>query len=114
MEDGPNLWKNAEKPRCRGEVLLMLPEPDWAGAEACFRQAIEIARAQGARWWELRAAASLARLLRDQGKARRSAPPARPVYGWFTEGVDLPDLREAGALLEALGAPRRRVEDPAP
>ena len=114
MEDGPNLWKNAEKPRCRGEVLLMLPEPDWAGAEACFRRAVEIARAQGARWWELRAAVSLARLLRDQGRRAEARDLLAPVYGWFTEGFDLPDLREAGALLDTLGAPRQRVEDPAP
>jgi len=102
MDQAPSFWKNAEKHRCRGEVLLMFPEPDWAGAEACFRRAVEIARPQGARWWELRAAVSLARLLRDRGRRAEARDLLAPVYGWFTEGFDLPDLREAGALLEAL------------
>jgi predicted ATPase len=73
-----------------------------AQAEAQFQQAIEIARSQSAKFWELRAATSLARLWRDQGKNAEARDLLAPVYGWFSEGFDLPDLKEAKALLEEL------------
>jgi predicted ATPase len=71
-------------------------------AEASLRTAIDIARTQGARGWELRAAISLARLWRDQGKHRQAHDLLAPVYGWFTEGFDTPDLTDAKALLDEL------------
>ena len=71
-------------------------------AEACFRRAIEIARAQQAKSWELRAATSLARLLRDQSRQAEARDLLAPVYGWFTEGFDTLDLKEANALLAEL------------
>jgi hypothetical protein len=71
-------------------------------AEACFRSAIEIARAQQAKSWELRAATSLARLLRDQSRQAEARDLLAPVYGWFTEGFDTLDLKEAKALLNEL------------
>ena len=67
-------------------------------------QALEVARAQGARLLELRAALSLARLWRDQGKVAQARELLAPVYGWFTEGFDTRDLKEAKALLEELAA----------
>ncbi len=98
----------AERLRHQGEVLLLLPEPERAGAEACFRRAIEIARGQGARWWELRAAVDLARLWRDQGRCAEARDLLAPIYGWFTEGFDTPDLQEVKALLDELGAAGER------
>jgi predicted ATPase len=70
--------------------------------EACFRRAIEVAQRQEAKSWELRATTSLARLLRDQGRYAEAREMLSAVYGWFTEGFDTPDLREARALLEML------------
>ena len=78
------------------------PEHDVAKAQACFERALQIARAQQARSWELRAATSLARLWRDQGKRAEAHDLLAPVYGWFTEGFDTLDLKEAKALLEEL------------
>jgi predicted ATPase len=71
-------------------------------AEQYFTNALAIARKQQAKSWELRAAMSLARLWRDQGKVREARELLAPVYGWFTEGFDARDLREAKALLEEL------------
>ena len=106
----------AEACRLRGELLLVGPplEPFSAApaipeaAEACFRRAIAVAQQQGARWWELCATVSLCRLLRDRNEPHNaSRTQARQmlaeVYGWFSEGFDLPDLREARALLAELG-----------
>ena len=95
-------WLEAELHRLRGELLLALPELDQAAAEACFRRAVAVAREQGARTWELRAATSLARLWRGPGQAAEARDLLAPVYGWFTEGFDTPDLREAKALLDEL------------
>jgi predicted ATPase len=101
-KEAPSFWANAEKFRCRGELLLLLPQPDRAEAEACFLRAIEIARGQRARWWELRAAVGLARLWRDQGRRTEAGELLAPIHGWFTEGSDLPDLQDAEALLRQL------------
>ena len=80
------------------------PEPDAAKAEAHFERALAVARAQQAKSWELRAATSLARLWRDQGKRQEARDLLAPVYGWFTEGFDTLDLKEARALLDDLAS----------
>ena len=74
------------------------------GAEASYHEAIAIAQRQSAKLWELRAATSLARLWRDQGKRTEARELLAPVHGWFTEGLGTPVLREAKALLEELPA----------
>ena len=81
-------------------MLLSQETPDEAHAEASFQNAIEIARRRSARLLELRAATSLARLWRRQGKRTAARALLTPVYGWFTEGFDTPDLMEAKALLD--------------
>ena len=95
-------WLEAELHRLRGELLLALPEPDRPGAEACLRRASAVARAQGARMWELRAATSLARLWRDRGRRAEAHDLLAAAHGWFTEAFDMPDLRDAEALLATL------------
>jgi predicted ATPase len=92
-------WQEAEAYRIQGELLSAR---DAHLAEASFLRAIEIARAQSARLFELRAARNLARLWRDQGKTTDARDLLAPVYGRFTEGFDTPDLREAKALLDEL------------
>ena len=84
--------------------MLIIPEPATTKAQAFFERALAVARQQQAKSWELRAAMSLARLWRDQGKAREARDLLAPVYGWFTEGFDTLDLKEANALLEELAA----------
>jgi predicted ATPase len=93
----------AEVSRLKGELLLRQTAPDMAQAEACFQQALTVARRQQAKSWELRAAMSLARLWQQQGKRTEARALLAPVYGWFTEGFDTADLQEAKALLEVLG-----------
>ena len=88
--------------RFQGELLLRQATPDAAQAEACFQQALTIARQQQAKSWELRAATSLSHLWQQQGKRQEAYDLLAPVYGWFTEGFDTADLQEAKALLEAL------------
>jgi predicted ATPase len=95
-------WCEAEIHRTAGEIALMVPESDAAKAEAHFERAIAIARAQKAKSWELRAATILARLWRDHGKRQQARDLLAPVYGWFTEGFDTADLKEAKALLDEL------------
>jgi predicted ATPase len=95
---------NAEIHRLRGELTGRLPYPDPAKAEESFRTALAIAREQGTRGYELRAATSLARLWREQGRRREARDLLAPLYGWFTEGFDTQDLKEAKALLEELAA----------
>ncbi len=90
--------------RVAGEIALKSPEPDAAKAEAYFERALPVARKQQAKSWELRAAMSMARLWRDQGKRDAARALLAPVYGWFTEGFDAPDLKEAKALLDELHA----------
>jgi predicted ATPase len=94
----------AEVNRVAGEIALKSPQPDAAKAEASFKRALAVARQQQAKSWELRAAMNLARLWRDQGKVRQARELLAPVYGWFTEGFDTRDLKEAKALLEQLAA----------
>ena len=94
--------REAEVHRLRGELLLSLSGPHRGDAEACFERALAIAREQSARMWELRAAASLARLRADQGERQKAHDLLGPVYGWFTEGFDTADLKEARALLDEL------------
>ena len=95
-------WNEADIHRTAGVITLMLTEPDAAKAERHFDRALEIARTQQARSWELRAATSLARLWRDQGRRAEAHNLLAPVYGWFAEGFDTFDLKEAKALLEEL------------
>ena len=92
----------AEVNRIAGEIALLLPQSDAAKAQAYFERALVIARAQQAKSWELRAAASLARLYRDQSKRTEARNVLAPIYGWFTEGFDTLDLKQTGALLEEL------------
>jgi class 3 adenylate cyclase/predicted ATPase len=92
----------AELHRRRGRLLLKGPVPDFAGAQAEFRQAIDIARGQSAKLWELRAAVSLARLWRDQGRNTDAHHLLSPIYAWFTEGFDSADLKAARLLLDEL------------
>jgi class 3 adenylate cyclase/predicted ATPase len=92
----------AEAYRLQGELLLRQAVPDAVQAEACFQQALTIARRQEAKAWELRAAMSLAHLWQQQGKRTEAYELLAPIYGWFTEGFDTADLKEAKALVEAL------------
>ena len=93
---------DVELHRQRGALLLRKTPNDVAAAEGAFIRAIEVARSQQTRTFELRAAISLARLWRDQGKPQQARELLAPVYGWFTEGFDTLDLKEAKALLEEL------------
>ena len=95
-------WCEADIHRMAGEIALLSPQPDVAKAEAYFERALAVARQQQAKSWELRAAMSMARLWRDQGKRDEARELLAPVYGWFTEGFDTLDLKEAKALLEEL------------
>jgi predicted ATPase len=104
METTQERWCEAEIHRIAGEVALTSPERDTARAEACFERALNIARAQQAKSWELRAAMSMARLWCDQGKRDEARELLAPVYGWFTEGFDTLDLKQAKALLDELAA----------
>jgi len=88
--------------RMRGEILVSMPTPDLAAGEACLRDAVQLAQAQGAKGWELRAATSLARLLSRRGERQQALDLLAPIYAWFSEGFDMPDLREARALLNQL------------
>jgi class 3 adenylate cyclase/predicted ATPase len=95
-------WIEAELHRLHGELRLALPEPDHPGAEACFLRAMAIAREQQAKLWELRAATSVGRLWAEQGRRAEAQDLLAPVYGWFTEGFDTADLKDAKALLGEL------------
>jgi predicted ATPase len=95
-------WFEAEINRVAGDVVRRSPDRDAAKVEAYFESALAIARKQQAKSWELRAATSMARLWRDQGKRQQAHDLLAPVYGWFTEGFDTLDLKEAKALLDEL------------
>ena len=97
-------WCEPEVYRMAGEIAFLSSERDPSKAEAFFERALEVARQQQAKSWELRAAMSLARLWRDQGKVQQARELLAPVYGWFTEGFDTRDLKEAKALLEELSS----------
>ena len=94
----------AEVNRIAGEIALLSSEPDAAKAEAHFARALTVARPSRPRSWELRAAMSMARRWRDQGKPQQSRELLAQVSGWFTEGFDTPDLKEAKALLDELAS----------
>jgi len=97
-------WSEAEVLRIAGEVASLGLEEDSAYAQKHFDRALIVARQQQAKSWELRASISLARLWRDQGKVQQARELLGPVYGWFTEGFDTRDLKDAKALLGELGA----------
>jgi predicted ATPase len=96
-------WADPELHRLRGDLLARLPSCDWAEVETCFRRALRVARKQGSRGFELRAATSLARLMSMQQRAAEARELLGPIYGWFTEGFDTADLKHAKALLDELG-----------
>jgi len=102
VERSKEKWCEAEVHRIAGEIALKSPAPDTVKAEKYFDRALVVARQQQAKSWELRAAMSMARLWRDQGKPQQARELLAPVYGWFTEGFDTLDLKEAKALLEEL------------
>jgi class 3 adenylate cyclase/predicted ATPase len=104
VETTKEQWYEAEIYRTAGDIALMSTEPDTAKAEAYFQRALAVARAQQAKSWELRAAMSMARLWGGQGKRDTARDLLAPVYGWFTEGFDTLDLKEAKALLDVLGS----------
>jgi class 3 adenylate cyclase/predicted ATPase len=97
-------WWQVEVHRTAGEIAWRAPQRDRAKAEAYFDRALAVARQQQARSWELRAAMSMARLWRDQDKREDARELLAPVYGWFTEGFDTLDLKEAKVLLNELAA----------
>jgi predicted ATPase len=92
----------AELHRVKGELLLTRTPADPAGAEASFHDALKVARRQKAKFWELHAATSLARLWQQQGRKDEAVELLTPVYNWFTEGFDTRDLKEAKVLLKEL------------
>jgi predicted ATPase len=94
----------AEVNRIAGEIARLSSVPDMAKGEAYFERALAVARKQRAKSWELRAAMSMARLWRDQGKPKQALELLAPVYGWFTEGLDTLDLKQAKALLDELAS----------
>jgi class 3 adenylate cyclase/predicted ATPase len=97
-------WCEAEVYRTASEIMLLGPERDTTKAEAYFNHALTVARRQKAKTWGLRAAMSMARLWRDQGKRRQAHALLAPIYGWFTEGFNTRDLKEAKALIDALSS----------
>jgi tetratricopeptide (TPR) repeat protein len=94
------MFETAEILRLKGELLLT--SDGLPAAERCFRAAIDLAHAQQARWWELRATVSLARLLRDIGRRDEARAMLADINNWFTEGFDTADLKDAKALLGEL------------
>jgi predicted ATPase len=93
-------WFAAELNRLKGQLLLRQGHAE--AAEELYRKALSIAQEQEAKLWELRAAVSLARLLRDRERRKEARDLLAPIYGWFTEGFDTPDLKEAKVLLDEL------------
>jgi hypothetical protein len=94
--------EEAELHRLKGELLLQQSSGNQPEAETCFQKALDVARSQQAKSWELRAATSLARLWQPQDKRQEAYDLLAPVYNWFTEGFDTADLKEAKALLDNL------------
>jgi predicted ATPase len=102
VESTKERWYEADVIRMSGEIALMSPQQDAAKAQTYFERALAIALAQHAKAWELRAGISMARLWRDQGKRDEARDLLAPIYGWFTEGFDTIDLKQAKALLDEL------------
>jgi predicted ATPase len=102
IETSKETMFEAEVHRVAGEIALLSPQPDTAKARACFNRALMTARAQRAKSWELRAAISMTELSRDEGKQDDAHDLLAPIYGWFTEGFDTLDLKEARRLSDAL------------
>src|SRR5689334_23842882 len=96
--------RSRAKPSVQFFGTSSLPKPTQPEAEACFRRALAVAREQGAKLWELRAATSLARSWREQGNLSEARDLLATVYGWFTEGFEAQDLRNAKSLLDQLNA----------
>ena len=97
-------WWEAEVQRTAGEIARQSPDQDAVKTAGYFENALTVARRQHAKSWELRASMSMARLWRDQGKRAEARELLAPVYGWFTEGFDTLDLKEAKALLDELSS----------
>jgi predicted ATPase len=104
LETTKEKWCEAEIQQTAGEIALKSPEPDTVKAELYFNRALAVAREQQAKSLELRAAMSMARLWHDQGKHQQAHDLLAPVYGWFTEGFDTLDLKEAKTLLSELSS----------
>ena len=104
IEKTKERWCEAEAYRLAGGIALKAAQPDVGKAQDYFERALSVARQQQAKSWELRAAMSMARLWRDQGKREQARELLAPIYGWFTEGFDTLDLKEAKALLDELGS----------
>ena len=104
METAQERWCEAEVNRVAGQIVLNSSAPDEAKTEAYFERALAVARAQQAKSWELRAAMSMSQVWRDQGKCAEARDLLASVYGWFTEGFDTRDLKEAKALLDTLAS----------
>ena len=102
VETTRETWCEAEITRIAGEIALKSSQPDTAKAQGYFERAVAVARQQRAKSWELRAAMSMARLWRDQGKRDEARDLLAPVYGWFTEAFDTRNLKEAKKLLDEL------------
>jgi predicted ATPase len=104
VETTKEKWFEPEVNRIAGEIALKSADADAAKAEAYFERALTVARQQQAKSWELRAAMSMARLWRDQGKPQQARELLAPVCDWFTEGFNTRDLKEAKALLGELAS----------
>jgi predicted ATPase len=102
LEATKEKWCEAEVYRTAGEITLLKPEPDPAKAEEYFTHALAVARDQQAKSWELRTAISMASLWRHHGKSDKASDLLASIYGWFTEGFDTRDLKEAKVLLDTL------------
>jgi predicted ATPase len=101
VKSSKDKWCEADINRLAGEIALKSPEADATKAQAYFERALAVAREQQARSWELRAATSLARLWRDQGKRQQARDLLAPIYGWFTEGFDTRFERGQGVARRA-------------
>jgi predicted ATPase len=104
VETTKERWREADILQIAGEIALLSPTRDAGKAGTYFKRALAVARQQQAKSWELRAAMSLARLWRDQGRVQQAREMLAPVYEWFTEGFDTRDLKEAKALLDELAS----------
>src|SRR5262249_21769899 len=101
-ETAKERWHEADIHRIAGEITLLSQKPSATKAEAYFERALSVARLQQAKSWELRAAMSMARMWRDQGKHQQARDLLAPIYGWFTEGLSTFDLKQANAMLDEL------------